>query len=116
MEAYKTGNLLHEIPGDIPDEVVSPLCGGSCNMGSVRVDRIVSRRFTSPEGFWYDQDEDEYVLLIQGAARLTMAVSATNHETVEMKPLDWIYLPAHIRHRVDWTDPDRDTIWLAVYY
>jgi len=25
-------------------------------------------------------------------------------------------LPAKCRHRVDWTDPDEPTVWLAVFY
>ena len=77
----------------------------------VRVERIVSHGQASPDGFWYDQAENEFVLLVQGAARLRF-----EHEVIELQPGDSINIPAHRRHRVDWTTPDGPTIWLAVFY
>jgi cupin 2 domain-containing protein len=81
--------------------------------GGVRIERIVSRGHRSPEGFWYNQDEGEWVTVVEGRARLRLA---DPDGVVELGPGDWIDLPAHRRHRVEWTDPERDTVWLAVFY
>jgi cupin 2 domain-containing protein len=79
----------------------------------VRVERIVSRGHCSGADAWYDQDGDEWVLVVQGHARLEVAGET---DLVEMKAGDWVILPAHVRHRVAWTDPLVDTVWLAVHY
>ena len=78
---------------------------------TVRIERIVSHGHSSPEGFWYDQDQHEFVVLLQGAARLRFEVGV-----IEMQPGSFIDIPAHQRHRVEWTSPDEPTIWLAVHY
>jgi cupin 2 domain-containing protein len=100
-------NLFQSIPADLREEFVEALLAAS----GVRIERIVSRGQASPEGFWYDQDHHEFVVLLQGAARLRF-----DDESVEMKPGDWIDIPAHRRHRVEWTTPDGPTIWLAVFF
>lgn len=94
-------------PGNPERELSTTLVQGA----GVRIERIVSRGQSSPPGFWYDQPEHEYVLLIEGAARLEVE----GHGTLRMGPGDWIDLPAHLRHRVAWTEPDADTVWLAVF-
>jgi cupin 2 domain-containing protein len=79
----------------------------------VRVERIVSAGQASPPGFWYDQDETEWVLLLTGAARLRF------EDEPEARVLgigDWVEIAAHRRHRVDWTDPARPTVWLALFH
>lgn len=78
----------------------------------VRIERIVSRGHSSPDGFWYDQSEVERVLLLRGAARLEFG----DGRTLDLRPGDWVHLAAHERHRVAWTDPDQDTIWLAIFH
>ena len=65
----------------------------------------------SPAGFWYDQDQHEWVSVLQGAARLRF-----EDQTIELKPGDFVNIPAHKKHRVEWTTPDEPTIWLAVHY
>ncbi len=80
--------------------------------GSLRIERIVSRGHSSPPGFWYDQDEDEWVMLLSGAARLRLR---DPDEEVALAPGDHLWLPAHRPHRVEWTDPERETVWLAVF-
>lgn len=77
-----------------------------------RVERIVSRGQVSPPGFWYDQDENEWVMVLRGAARLRVE----GQEEIELGAGDFVDIPAHTRHRVEWTDPDRDTVWVAVFY
>ena len=78
----------------------------------VRVERIVSTGQASPPGFWYDQAEDEFVILLTGAAELRFE---TGDRRVRLDPGDWIDIPAGARHRVDFTQADPPTVWLAVY-
>ena len=79
----------------------------------LRIERIVSTGQSSPEGFWYDQPEGEWVLLIQGAARLRFADEG---EARHLKAGDFIDIAPHRKHRVDWTAPGQPTIWLAIHY
>jgi len=71
----------------------------------------VSHGHASPEGFWYDQDEHEWVMVLQGAARLQL-----EDRTIDLGHGDYINLPAHTKHRVQWTTTDQPTIWLAIFY
>jgi cupin 2 domain-containing protein len=105
----RRGNLFDDIPRPLREELVERI-GGS---GATRVERIVSRGQASPRDFWYDQDEDEWVVLLAGAARLRFEGEGGD---VTLAPGDYVEIPAHTRHRVVWTDPTRDTVWLAVFY
>ena len=78
----------------------------------IRLQRIISFGQVSPEGFWYDQKEAEWVMLLTGSARLVIAGEA---EERILGPGDAVYLPAHCRHRVEWTDRDHPTVWLALF-
>jgi len=100
-------NLLSSIPAALPTELTETLVQAT----HVRIERIVSRGHASPPDFWYDQSENEWVLLVRGAARLRF-----EDELIEMKPGDFVNIAAHRKHRVEWTAPDEATIWLAVYY
>jgi len=104
-----TGNLLTELP-DSPStgEQFLPLW----QRPGLRVERIVSHGHTTPEGQWYDQDADEWVLVVRGAARLRIE---GRDDLVELREGDWLLLPAHCRHRVEWTMPEGPTIWLAIH-
>jgi cupin 2 domain-containing protein len=102
-----TTNLFTDVPANLPDELLTTLLEAA----SVRIERIVSHGHTSPDGFWYDQDNHEWVIVLQGAARLRFEDSI-----VEMKPGDFVNIPAQKKHRVEWTTPDEPTIWLAVFY
>ena len=102
-----TINLLTNLPSDLPDELSTTLLEAS----NLRIERIVSYGHASPEGFWYDQDEHEWVMVLQGAARLQL-----EGKTVDLGPGDHINLPAHTKHRVEWTTNDQPTIWLAIFY
>ena len=77
----------------------------------VRIERVVSKDYITPEGKWYDQDQDEWVIVLEGQAKLEFET-----ETIHMKKGDYVYLPAHSRHRVSWSDPNVETIWLAIFY
>jgi cupin 2 domain-containing protein len=102
-------NLFDDFPEDIDDEYVDDLVEGE----NVRVERIVSRGHASPAGFWYDQDEDEWVLLLSGAAGLSFQ---DEEDEVVLRPGDHVNIPAHKKHRVEWTSPDEETVWLTVFY
>lgn len=101
-------NLLHDLPDASAEERVEIIL----TMPQGRLERITSRGQASPENFWYDQVQAEWVMLLQGHARLTIE---DGHQEQELGPGDSLYLPAHCRHRVSWTDPDQDTVWLALF-
>ena len=104
------GNLFAGIDEEKRDE---ELLTTLAERPGVRIERIVSTGQASPPGFWYDQDWGEWVVLLSGAARLRLAEEA---EARRLAPGDWVDIPAHCRHRVEWTDPDQPTVWLAVHY
>ncbi len=103
------GRLDAELPMPGPEEAFLTLAEG----GGARVERIVSRGHATPPGQWYDQGWDEWVMVVSGAARLRLAEEAAPRE---MGPGHWVFIPAHARHRVEWTAPDQDTLWLAVHF
>ena len=100
-------NLFAGLPADLASELVLTVAAGP----GVRVERIVSRGHVSPPGFWYDQAEAEWVLVVRGAARLRF-----EDGDVELRPGDHLIIPPGRRHRVEWTSPDEPTVWVAVYY
>ena len=102
-------NLFADLPQRLPNELVTTLLDAA----NVRIERIISHGHASPEGFWYDQDQHEWVMVLKGAARLRFE---DDEQPVEMKPGDFVNIPAHTKHRVEWTTPDEPTIWLAVHY
>jgi len=75
------------------------------------IERIVSHGHVSLDGFWYDQDEHEWVIVPKGAAKLHF-----EDRIVEMKPRNFVDIPARSQHQVEWTMLDEPTIWLAVFY
>ena len=102
-------NLFTAIPTVLPEELVDILVERS----GVRIERIVSRGQSSPPGFWYEQAEHEWVLVLRGRARLGFDRGAPE---VELGEGDHLYIPAGHRHRVAWTDPEAETIWVAVFF
>ena len=103
------GSMFASLPPELPEELFDTLASS----GNVRIERIVSRGHASPPDFWYDQDTDEFVLLVKGRAGLSIEGGAG---PIILEPGEYIIIKAHVRHRVDWTDPAGDTIWLAVHY
>ena len=102
-------NVFADIPEQLPEELFETLLKNPL----FKLERIVSRGHATAAGQWYNQSEDEWVLLLKGAAGLRMKERA---DLVVLKPGDYIHLPAHCRHRVEWTDPDIETVWLALHY
>lgn len=100
-------NLFDQIPEGSAEEILTELL----TAGPVRIERIVSFGQASPDDFWYDQAEDEWVLLLEGSATLGFE----DRPSVDLRVGDHIYLPAGMRHRVEKTDATGRTIWLAVF-
>ena len=108
-EMAMKGTLLENIPVELPEEVLDTICISD----NVKIERIVSRGHASPTGFWYDQDKSEFILIVQGSAGLKIE---NERDVVVLKTGDYLIIDAHVKHRVEWTDPTCDTIWLAVHY
>ena len=102
-------NLFADLPCNPPDEQLHTLV----QAGDVHIARIVSHGHASPAGFWYDQPEHEWVILLQGAARLLFE---GDEPPLTLKPGDYVDIPAHRKHRIEWTTPDEPTVWLAVHF
>lgn len=102
-------NFFESIPDSIPSEIVEVVA----NSEHVRIERILSGGQKSPDDFWYDQDENEWVIVLQGAARIEFE---DPQRTLSLSPGDHLMIAAHQRHRIDWTCPDSVTIWLAVFF
>lgn len=95
----------------IPDQLPNELCQTLLAAPNLRIERIVSRGHFTEKDAWYDQAWDEWVLVLQGAARLSFKTAPA----LEMAAGDYALIPAHCLHRVEWTSPDQDTVWLAIH-
>ena len=104
------GNILEGVPeGPPPGELLTGLLAAP----GLRIERIVSTGQASPPGSWYDQDRAEWVLVLSGAAGLLLEGEAAPRV---LGPGDHLLIPPHARHRVEWTDLGRPTVWLAVHH
>jgi cupin 2 domain-containing protein len=105
----QTGNLRRDLPLQLlAEEAFTTLV----DQPGLRIERIVSTGQTTPERQWYDQETDEWVLLVEGSARLRIEGESEDRVLAEG---DWILLPAHCRHRVTWTRAQPPVVWLAVH-
>jgi cupin 2 domain-containing protein len=102
------GNLFAGIPDNLPAEQIAPLLTAP----NVRIERIVSRGHASPADFWFDQPQQEWVVVLSGSAAIAFDGEG---EPRTLRRGDYLHIPAHARHRVEWTDADEPTIWLAVH-
>ncbi len=102
-------NLFERIPEAKDSETFETLV----ETGYFKLERIVSRGHATPPGKWYDQDTEEWVVLLRGSAGLLFEGETEIHA---MGPGDFFLIPSHRRHRVEWTDPAEETIWLALHY
>lgn len=101
-------NIFDLIPATLKDELFEELI----SKDALKIERIVSHGHTTPQNEWYDQRNNEWVILLQGEA----IISFLNEDEIRLKAGDYINIPAHKKHRVSWTKPDEDTVWLAVHY
>lgn len=102
-------NLFAPLDGPSSEEFIEELLSGS----RFRMERIVSMGQTTPPGEWYDQERDEWVVLLAGAARIRFEDTP---EEQQLGPGDYLHIAAHRRHRVEWTDPEQESVWLAFHY
>ena len=100
-------NLFTELPSSLPEELIEKLVDTS----GVRIERIISTGHASPPGFWYDQAESEWVVVLRGEATL-----AFEDEERVLNPGDYVLIPSHRRHRVNSTSSKEPTIWLAMFF
>lgn len=105
-----TGNLFAGLPlaAETAERIETLLA-----RPGVRIERIVSSGQSSPPGFWYEQADAEWVLLVSGEALLRFEDES---ETRRLRPGDWLLIEPMRRHRVEWTATDAPTVWLAVHH
>lgn len=101
-------NFLEDLPVSLESEVFEDVLKSD----HVRIERILSNGQTSPDEGWYDQSEHEWVLVLEGAGQ----IEYEDGSNVSLKKGDYLYIPAHKKHRVSWTDPEQITVWLAIFY
>jgi len=101
-------NIFESIPKDLKDEFFQELV----KKDSLKIERIVSYGHTTTEFEWYNQDSDEWVILLKGEAIL----SFIDEDDVRLKAGDYINIAAFKKHKVSWTLPNEESIWLAVHY
>lgn len=104
-----SGNVFGSLPTDKTREHFEPLLEAA----GFKLERIVSFGQATPSGEWHDQDQAEWVILLQGSAGLRIEGEASLRE---LTTGDYVYLPAHCRHRVEWTRSDGETVWLALHH
>ncbi len=102
-------NLFQDLPEGVTEEMSEALL----DTRQFRLERILSEGQKTPPGEWYDQDTSEWVILLSGEAGVLFEGEA---ETSVMRPGDYVHIPAHKRHRVEWTDAKQKTVWLALHY
>ena len=109
----RSGHLFERLTAGEVDPLTKERVQRLATGAGVRVERIVSTGQSSPEGHWYDQDEDELVVLLRGSAALEIE---GREGLVELEPGAWTLLPARCRHRVARTAPEEPTVWLAIHF
>ena len=102
-------NIFNEIPARLSDELFETLLQND----SLKLERIVSKGHATSDGNWYNQEEDEWVLLMKGRATVELKGET---DLVNLTAGDYILLPAHLEHRVVFTDPEEDAVWLALHF
>ena len=101
-------NIFELLPQDLDTEVIESIVQSE----NIKVERIVSKGHASPASGWYDQAQSEWVIVLQGEAVITVE----DGNEIHLIAGSYLNIPAHTRHRVKWTKPEIETIWLAVYY
>src|SRR5271156_6752027 len=104
----RNGNMFADLPAPALDEAIIVLA----EWPGARIERIVSTGQASPPGFWYDQDWTEWVVVLSGSAGVK--IEGEDKPRI-LAPGGYLEIPPHVRHRVEWTDADEPTVWLAVH-
>ena|SRR3989344_51548 len=98
-------NIFSDIPESLPKELIETILDSS----NCKIERIVSKNHKTKAGKWYNQDKNEFILILKGNAELRF-----ENDLAKMKEGDYLIIPAHRRHRVEKTS--KETIWLAIFY
>lgn len=101
-------NIFSDLPASLDQEVFEDIL----RRENIRIERIISQGHSAPETGWFDQDENEWVIVLSGSASLLFE----GETEIELRPGDYVMIPAHQRHRVLKTDPEQPTIWLAIFF
>ena len=101
-------NIFKNIPDQLPEELIECIF----KQDNIRIERIISKGHMTPAGQWYDQDGDEWVMLLQGQATV---LYQKDNQSFDLVAGAYLLIPAHTRHRVEWTAPELDTVWLAIH-
>ena len=104
----KTSNIFTNIPKQMSGEIFENII----SKDNIKIQRIVSKGDTTPKDEWYNQEDDEWVIIMQGEAVL----SFENQKNIKLKAGEYINIPAYTKHRVSWTIETQETIWLAIHY
>ncbi len=107
-EPIRKGNVFESIPKELDEEKFESLIESE----KIKIERIISKGHTSPRKGWYDQRKDEWVIVLQGSA----TIEFTAEKPINLKMGGYVNIPAGTKHRVSWTDPEIETVWLAVHY
>lgn len=108
MNSRLPDNIFANLPDDFGQETFAELL----SRPNLKIERIISKGHVSLPGDWYDQEWHEWVIVLEGAGTVAFA----DGREVTLRKGDYLNIPAHARHRVIWTEPDRPTIWLAIHY
>ena len=101
-------NILRDLPNQLFVETFEDIL----KTPNIRIERILSHGHSSPEEGWYDQDENEWVMVLKGEGILEFE----DGKVVTLREGDYVNIPAHVKHKVAGTAPDEVTVWLAVFY
>ena len=105
----KSSSIFSNIPVSTTEEIFETLL----KTDHVKLERIISLGQATLRGEWFDQNDNEWVILLSGSAGLLFE---DDKEVCVMNPGDYVHIPAHTRHRVEWTDANQETVWLALHY
>lgn len=108
----KPENIFQSIPETLDDEFIDLLVQHK----KIKIERIISKGHRSPATGWYDQENDEWVLVLKGSAIIAFDGDYNGGDDILLETGDHISIPAHTKHKVKWTDPEKNTVWLAIHY
>lgn len=108
MDNHKTGNIFAPLPANLTAEQFENIVQSA----HIKIERIISKGHSSPESGWFEQGHSEWVMVLQGSAQIVFE----DHSSVTLKAGDYLEIAPFSKHKVSWSDPDIETIWLAVHY
>ena len=106
--AENKSNIFDKIPDNIDKEIFNDIV----KTKKLRIERIISKGQTSPDSGWYDQDENEWVMVIEGCG----VIAFFDGSKIKLNKGDYVNIPKHTKHKVIWTDTNNITLWLAIFY